>query len=268
MNLKILLSYVMKFVIIVLLYLLILLCLVEYKFGSETYLLNVFEGQKYYDKLYESIRDEMENYIIQSGLPSSVLDNIFTKDDIKEEVKGLVLSIYSYTTHTIDTSFVKEKLNKNIDSYLAHNNIVVTDRKSLDNFVSEIAKLYFSEINLYGSFNMFSRVLMKINKYLVPAILIISVLLVLSILVLKYYVKEKRFSSIFFTVAMLFLGSLIFVQNKMDINHIYLFSSFFSDVIKTIYYNISSKIIFVIIILFVIGIILPFINLIKKKKYL
>ena len=54
------------------------------------YIINNLEKINYYDKVYNSINEEMQNYLIQSGLTSEVLSNIYTKEDIKNSLNNAI----------------------------------------------------------------------------------------------------------------------------------------------------------------------------------
>ena len=73
-------------------------------------------------------KKEMNNYIIQSGLPKEVLEDIYTKDEIKKELDKYIKALYQGRAEKINTKNIEEKLSKNIDNYFNENNIRITEK--------------------------------------------------------------------------------------------------------------------------------------------
>lgn len=59
------------------------------------YIINNLEKINYYDKVYNSINEEMQNYLIQSGLTNDVLTDIYTKEDIKNSLNNSIYTFYN-----------------------------------------------------------------------------------------------------------------------------------------------------------------------------
>ena len=61
---------------------------------NENYVISKLEENDYYNKTYELVESNFENYIQQSGLDEEVLKDIITKDEIEEDTKSILNNIY------------------------------------------------------------------------------------------------------------------------------------------------------------------------------
>ena len=128
------------------------------------YIINNLEKINYYDKVYNSINEEMQNYLIQSGLTSEVLSNIYTKEDIKNSLNNAIYTFYNNKKVSVDTNNVKTNLEDNINNYLIKHNIVITEKEGLDLFVKQMEEIYTNEIMISSKINNFNVYLTKVIK--------------------------------------------------------------------------------------------------------
>lgn len=82
------------------------------------YIIDNLEKINYYDKVYNSINEEMQNYLIQSGLTNEVLTDIYTREDIRTSLNNAIYAFYDNKEVSVDTNSVKTNLENNINNYL------------------------------------------------------------------------------------------------------------------------------------------------------
>lgn len=259
-KIKIILSYLLPFLATVLLVAIILVgSFIPYTASKEA-VLKELEKQNYFESVAEETMSEMKLDIISSGLPSSILDNIFTSNDIKEEINKSLTATYNKQDYEINTQGIEENLTKNIEGYLAENNIVITDEEALKTFVEETTNTYKSGINLYGYSKYIKSVIKKIKDPIMWLMLGLIISEILLIFLIIRFAKEKYFGTIFFSSAMLLFLTNIYLTSHLDINHLFLFSNSFSSVLKALINNVLNHFLISEIILVIIAIIYVFLN--------
>ena len=95
MRIKLLLKYLLEFVLSILIFGFVMLLVFKTTIFNENYVLNKLEETNYYELLHNRIKENMSYYIVQSGLRKDVLDDIFTKDDVKISFNSMVKSLYN-----------------------------------------------------------------------------------------------------------------------------------------------------------------------------
>lgn len=242
---------------------------------SEQYILSKLDEHDYYNKIHEQIKSNFENYIHQSGLEEDVLDNIITKEKVKKDTHIILGSIYDGLNQEVDTSEIKENLNKNIEKYIQNVGITNEQKNSIDTFVNHICNEYKTTISHFTFEN-------KINQYYSEIIKIINmskkVFLItigidfLLLIVLNLKKIYKCFTSVgvsFAIIGLIMLISSIFINTKIKVQTILILNDAISEVLRNILSEIlnSSLIISIFALIFgIIMIIMP--NLIHNiKKY-
>ena len=66
---------------------LIFVLLISSTILNENYVLKELEKSNYYSKVYENVKSNFENYIYQSNLDKTVLENIVTEEKVKDDTK-------------------------------------------------------------------------------------------------------------------------------------------------------------------------------------
>lgn len=230
------------------------------------YIISNLEKINYYDKVYNSINEEMQNYLIQSGLTSEVLTNIYTKEDIKNSLNNAIYTFYNNKKVSVDTNSVKTNLENNINNYLIKHNIVVTEKEGLDLFVKQMEEIYTNEIMISSKINNFSVYLAKVIKLADIAIIVLGIT-TLVLLVFGYFFYKRNVITISLASAgeLLVLGNYL-LFNKIDVKNILFWSDNVSLVIKTVIQDMSSKIYFLGFSFIITAIIIEIIYYITRKK--
>ena len=196
-----------------------------------------------------------------------VLEDIYTKEEIKKELDKYIKALYQGRAEKINTKNIEEKLSKNIDNYFNENNIRITEKESIDKFILQIADIYKTEIIQSDSILKMQDFIPKINfmvNIIIGIIIFISIILVF---IIKYVLKNNIKSISFLTVAFLLLISYFFIKESIDIKNLIILTDYFSTLVKSILNQILNNIRNSAIILIIISIIkITIDNLIKKKK--
>lgn len=240
MRIRLIFYYLSEFFLSILVLVLFLIALLESTVLRPKYVLKQLEKNDYYEILYKSISNEMSNYIIQSGLEESVLDNIYTKDMVEKEVTRMVQNFYGNGKVTVDTKKVKESLESNIASFLAKNNIEITDQEALDRFVEQMLDIYEEKIVLSQGLIKAQNLVVKLD-YGLKILFGILVFIVLVVGILTKWISKNRVIAIpLFTTGLLLLLGNYLLFNRIDVQNILFWNENVSNIIKSILWDLSK----------------------------
>ncbi len=270
---KKLISYILTFLLVIVLVALVLITCVKGKILNSDNVLKIFDNTNFYENTYNTLNDNFSNYMEQSGLDESVIKDIITVEDIKTETKNCVESIYNNTKYTINKDDIERRLNENINSYLDKNNrkLNSNEKKAIDTLVSKISDLYATEvfpIDLISKVNInlekISNIVDLANVFLYVCAGVLLFLLIIinikSIMKVLNYVGVTLLSS-----GIVLFAPKIFVAWKMHINDINIYNRNISDIIINFINEILNYFTKTSIIFIVIAVVLLFVaNLLKK----
>ena len=225
------------------------------------YIMNYLDEQQYYSELKPIIEEKFDEYLLQSGLEEEVIRNIITEEKIKEDIELIIYSMYEGKEYEIDTSILKEQLDKNINMYLENNNIVLNGEESIREFIDLIDKNYRTQILdlpiLQSSNTIYSTIMTFINYITIAISVFIGVLILILILSTKPTLMFLNYIGI----GLLATGILLFfpkiIYTKMYIDEWYLINTATSELITGLISNVMNQymtigIIMVIISIFII----------------
>ena len=264
---KFILSYIFGFIASTLISILVILLIGKFTILNIKYVESVLVKNNYYKEVYKGAYEEIENYMVSSGLEDVVLDKIFSENDIKRDINNYLEALYRGESYKVDSSFLNKKLSENIDNYLVSNNFDVEDRHELDLFISDVCNIYEKEVTFYGSFKL-------LNKYinfgidningLIILVSELSIICILTILILG----NNIISSSIMSSGLILLFIRVMIYEKVDIKNIMIISNYFSESLKYILNRIGYTLLASSILLIVIGLIISIIELVGKKESL
>lgn len=248
---RLIISYIISIALVICLSASILLCVVN------TNLLNVLNVKKklaennYYESVYNIINDSYNNYIMQSGFDNTVLEGVFSKEDVEKDVNGIVDYIYTGNEYIIQTDALRLKLDENIQKFIEENNYAVSEenQKSIEEFEKTIEDTYKKNIEYsHESIGTISGYTDKARK----SIRAIIILTFIMLAVLTYVVHKLNKPAV--GISLLSTGALcIFLKCysgvNVAVNNILIFNKAFSNVLISTVNNILQT-------LFTFGIIL------------
>ncbi len=258
-------GYSLSFILTILLVIFIVLIILKTTIFNENYVLKTFDNNNYYKLVSDKILENMEDYMRSSGLDKEILTDLFTEEDIKNDVKKYLDKIYKDSNIKFDDSKLKEKLVNNINDSLAKHNLKITDQEAIDSFVSEMVKLYQNEVNIYNIVDNHVNVFHKFNNILnvaFIALLMVCLLLLLSIILMKAHcIGAPILAS---GLILIFLRFVIY--EKIDFKNLLVISDEFSKIINHVLTKIANDMALCSYIFIGLGIILALIESIMHAK--
>ena len=240
---------------------------------SQSYVLNQLEEANYYANIYTEIKSDFENYIYQSGLDESVLENIITVEDVTNDTKQIISNIYNGDNKKIDVTALKERLNKNIEESLKGQRINMSTQRAIDEFVNKIADQYIETMSHTNFEKNINDIYTKVKEYVElgnKVIIVVIGIMVIAILAIQYKKIFRNFAliGISFTGSGLFYIFVnMFVNSKIKIENIVILNDAISIVLRNVLTNIVNTINQYGWIFFGIGIVLIVIgNILNNKK--
>lgn len=215
---------------------------------SEKYILNKLEETNYYGNIYSEVKSSFENYIYQSGLDESVLDNIVTQDMVKDDVNLIISNIYKGNNTSINVDTLKQNLNNNIKNSLENKKISITAQKAIDEFVDKIANQYLDTMTHTSYESSINGMYIKTQKYigLVNKVIIIaSAVIMLLLLILNYKKMFRAISLIGISITssgIFYIATNIVINQKVKIEDITILNGAISLSLRTILTDILTTI--------------------------
>ena len=251
---KKLVGYILGFISSVLLTILVLLFVFKITIFNQNYVLQKLEDNNYYEEVTESIKRDMGNSLMSSGLDKSILDGIFKDGDIKVDIKGFIASIYTGSKYKVDTDSLKKKINSNIDEYLKEKGLEATDKKSLETYVDGVVKIYKDGINIYGYLDGVISSFAKISTYTDMFIGFIIVFIIVCLVVIRKWVHKRYSGVVCLSSSLMLLYFRWFIFDGIDFKNIIIISDSFSKVIRKVLIDVGDKVIIVSMVLLIISI--------------
>lgn len=252
-RIKIILGYLLGFVCSLIVSLLTILVILKFTIYNSSYVYNLVNKNDYYNKVSLDIREEMENYMVSSGFLESILDDIYTIDDVKKDINNYLDNLYLGQKTNVDKEKIESKLNDNIDKYLKESNLSVINEDDIKSFVSDISSIYEKEVTLYHTFDSFLSSFAKINKLINIGIIVSVVLVIVLFVVILKGLKTVSIGSSFIAASLILIFIRFVIVEKVDIENILLITENFSDILQIILLNIRKLLLISGIILAVLG---------------
>ena len=263
------LVYLFSFLLSICLIVIVSLIVVKNTVLDRNYVKDLLEKENYYEKLSFSTKEQMKNYVIQSGFTDEILEGIYEEEDIKNDVNKLIEQVYNNEEIYLDNSKLKENLKKSIVDYLKDKNIKLVSQEEIDKFVNMIGDVYSEEVGITDSLKPVQTVLNKVfkcfNPVLYGSIGLGIVLTIVLLLLNKNGNKRRVFSVPLFTLSFVYIIAIVFLKNKIDIDNLLILSKDISSVIGTAYLDILNNLKTISIISFISGIILSLWSVLRAK---
>lgn len=242
---------------------------------SKEFVLQKLDETNYYANIYTAVKSDFENYIYQSGLDESVLENIVPAEKIENDTKIIINNIYDGTNEEVDVTEIETNLKTNIENSLDHK-LSATQQRTVDEFIKRITEQYKDTITKTSYENSINNMLEKakniVDKLQKVSIIGIAVsVLVIIILSIKDFMAGLMLtgsalmsSGVFYILVNILINSKVKIQNITILNDA--ISITLRDIISTILSNLTNIGIALSIIGFIIIIVFAIIKSIKKEK--
>lgn len=267
-------SYVLSFVLVLMLLSLCLLAIVKSTILDEKYMISKLEDANYYERMNGEIIEQFKNYTIQSGLSDEVLENLFTEDKLKQDINNVIDSIYTGKELEISTSEIRENLKENILAEVEKEGKTVDfEDEAMEEYLKAIESAYESQVSYSTStINSIGSTFEKVISLAKTAqIIVIVVTIVIAVLIiilnikqifgLNYLAISSMATGLFILIAKFLLGQ------STDLKNIMLINQATSHVIQLVIEDLLAKVTIAGVVLLIIGLIFSIIYNLLNKKY-
>ena len=240
---------------------------------DKNYIISKLEETNFYEETYKLVESNFENYIYQSGLDETVLENICSQEKVKEDVNIILSNIYDGTNQKIDTTVIADNLNNNIDKLGIKTS---KNASAIDKFVDHICEEYEDTV-IHTSYednlnNAYSKII-KIGEKVTNLTTITFVIALVLMTIISIKCEDKNVRNI--GISLFAAGTFDIIVNKIilskvNISGIKIFNDAFSKSLVTIIQDVLSQILKSGITIMILGlvfiIIYAIIQLFKKDK--
>ena len=205
-----LLKYIFAIILYLSLTIVVLINILNSTILSKEYILNKLEESNYYNNIYTEVENNFENYIYQSGLDPIVLENIVSRDKIKEDTNIIISNIYDGNNKGIDLEVIRNNLSTNIDKSLEDRYLSEENKKAINKFIDIIINEYEDTIMNTDYSSKINTGISSINNKINMINIIMIILVIISILsLILLNIKKKRRKLSIFGIPLLALGLLL-----------------------------------------------------------
>ena len=262
-KIKIMLGYVCGLLITIVLFLLVVLLILKGTVYNKEYIKNELIKNNYYETVSKEILEEMRDYMTSSGMSDEILENLYTNEEVKNEINIFVDNIYIGKKYEVNTKNIKERLDNNIDSYISKYNLQIISKSNLESFKKDMIDIYKKEISLYNTIDSLINPFYKISNILNYAMLGCIVLLVV-LLVIELILKVKYIPGIIMSSGLLLIFTRFVIYNKVDIKNLLIITDYFSIILRSILNNIGHLLLVSSLIMIGFGLVSSFVKIDKK----
>lgn len=229
---KLILSYITKFIQSISFFLLTLSIILLGTIFNESYTLDLLDNNNYYEELYQNTKEEVSNYLEQSGLEENILDNVITKTEIKNTIITNLDNLYQNRTIKTDTTKITNDLTTKINTYIKDNNIKVENKNTVSTLVNKLVSIYKEEISYNNTFEKIRPAFNKFHHYTKIVLVVSIILLVMTYLINRYLFKDRNIIASLFTNSVLLIGLVLYTQYTINITDISFYNTSISNIIK------------------------------------
>ena len=214
---------------------------------NKEYILSKLQEQNYYDKIYEEVESNFENYIHQSGLDEEVLEGIVTKKKIQDDTTIIINNIYDGIDEKISTEEIRNNLKEKINNSI-EGKISTSQQQSIDTFIDTICNEYETTISHTNYEKKINSIINKLNKYLsltkkgLTIIMIISVISLILLTLKNIYEMASKIGIAFVIDGLILILSEKYICSKIKIDTIIILNKGISDVLQSILKEILANI--------------------------
>lgn len=242
---------------------------------NKEFILGKLDETNYYANIYTAVKSDFENYIYQSGLDESVLENIAPAEKIESDTKTIINNIYDGTNEDVDVTEIETNLRNNIENSLDYN-LSATQQRTVNEFINRITQQYKDTITKTSYEDSINNILEKarniVDKLQKVSIIGIAVsFLIIIILSIKDFMTGLMLtgsalmsSGVFYILVNAIINAKVKIQNITILNDA--ISITLRDIISTILSNLTTIGITLSIIGFVIIIIFAVIKSCRKEE--
>ena len=262
--------YILNFLLVICFVTLFLVHITSVTILDKQYVVKCLEQSNYYEKTYYNIQEEFKNYVMQSGLEESILDNLYNQEKVNSDINQVIDSIYENKEIHIEILNLRKTLDNRIKEVLEQNNRKpdAEEELAIQTFEDTIVEVYENGIiyakeyveNLGDIYQKISNIVSKAELGLIIA----GILLLIVIFVISKRKMIRALGIAFLATGILEIVFKLWIGDKL--HHILLLNAAFSESLVYICNNMIQTIFITGIIMSVLGIIVIIASSIPKIK--
>lgn len=269
---RVVLSYIMKFIQSISFFLLSLSLILIFTVFNEDYVLDLLNNHNYYQELYDNTLEEVSYYLEQSGLNEEVLNNVISVKSLKNEIITTIDNLYTNQKITVNTEEFQNNLTTNINNYIKDNNIRVDNKDTVNILTKKLVNIYEEEISYNNTFEKVRPMFNKAYK-LTKIVLYLSIIVsIITYLINRYIFKDRNIIASLFTNFVILVGLVLYIKYTIDINNIFFYNNSISNILMEFINSVLKCMLVTGIVSFLLGLFIVFTTtgtfkaLIKNKK--
>ena len=228
---RLLLSYIMKFIQSISFFLLSLSLILILTVFNEDYVLDLLNNHNYYQELYSNTLEEVSYYLEQSGLNEAVLNNVISVKSLKKEIITTIDNLYTNQKITVNTEEFQNNLTTNINNYIKDNNIRVDNKDTVNILTKKLVNIYEEEVSYNNAFEKVRPIFNKTYK-LTKIVLYLSIIIsIITYLINRYVFKDRNIIASLFTNFVILGGLVLYTKYTIDINNIFFYNTSVSNIL-------------------------------------
>lgn len=228
---RLLLSYIMKFIQSISFFLLSLSLILILTVFNEDYVLDLLNNHNYYQELYDNTLEEVSYYLEQSGLNEEVLNNVISVKSLKKEIITTIDNLYTNQKITVNTEEFQNNLTTNINNYIKDNNIRVDNKDTVNILTKKLVNIYEEEVSYNNAFEKVRPIFNKTYK-LTKIVLYLSIIIsIITYLINRYVFKDRNIIASLFTNFVILGGLVLYIKYTIDINNIFFYNTSISNIL-------------------------------------
>ena len=228
---RLLLSYIMKFIQSISFFLLSLSLILILTVFNEDYVLDLLNNHNYYQELYDNTLEEVSYYLEQSGLNEEVLNNVISVKSLKKEIITTIDNLYTNQKITVNTEEFQNNLTTNINNYIKDNNIRVDNKDTVNILTKKLVNIYEEEVSYNNTFEKVRPMFNKAYK-LTKIVLYLSIIVsITTYLINRYIFKDRNIIASLFTNFVILVGLVLYIKYTIDINNIFFYNNSISNIL-------------------------------------
>lgn len=239
-NIKNISKYIITIILTIFIIIFVIANIARSSILNKNFILKKLDDTAYYVKVYGYIKENFKNYIQQSGFDESILNNVITQEQVKEDTNKIITNLYNNVNEEITAKEIETKLSENIKKATAEIEITEEQQTAIDGFIKDITNEYLNGIAHFDFEKTIYNVLDKAkdiadiaHKISLVGIVILIVLLI--VLNLGRIYKMLTFIGISLFSSGLFLIIVnTFINNKINVQTITILNDSFSFTIREI----------------------------------
>lgn len=131
---------------------------------NEDYVIGLLEKEGFYDFAYETIKTHLNGYIDNTSIEDNILENVYTKEDIKNDINILFGNLYKKEVKKIDTSDISKRLEENIENLKQSKELTIAQERVLEDLEEKVVRGYTSQIYQFDYFSQINGIFFRINE--------------------------------------------------------------------------------------------------------